>query len=205
MALDTYSNLKTTIADYVDRDDLAAQIDDFIDLAEARHKREIRIREMQVRAQASASTRFLSLPSGFLEMQTLRLLTDPVTVLTEINFEEMNRARIETTTGGRPRFFTIHEEIEFDKIPDQAYTAEMIYYQAFTPLSDANTTNGLLTRAPDLYLYGALLAAAPFLVEDDRIQVWNGLYEQASDGLKLADRRGRHSGAIASRVFGATP
>lgn len=203
MALDSYASLKAVISDYLDRDDLADQIDDFIDLAEARHKREIRIREMQQRAQASASGRYLALPSGFLEMKTIRLLTDPLTVLTDVNFHEMNRLRSETS--GTPTYFTIHEEIEFDVTPDTTYTAEMIYYESFTALSDTNTSNGLLVRAPDVYLYGALLSAAPFLLDDERIQIWNSLYVDARDGLIFSDRRSRHSGPITSRVSGSTP
>ena len=204
MALDTYSGLKTAIADYLDRDDLTSQIDDFIDLAEARHKDDIRIRDMQRRAQVSASTRYIPLPSGFLEMQSLRLLTNPISLVTEVNFHEMNRVRLETT--GKPQFFTVHEEIEFDRAPDSAYTAEMIYYASFTALSDSNTTNALLTRSPGAYLYGALVEAAPYLVDDERVPLWERMYQRAADGLSTADKRSRHGGQLlASRVAGATP
>lgn len=203
MALDTYANLKLAIADYLDRDDLSSQIDDFIDLAEARHKREIRIREMQQRSQATTSGRRIALPVRFLEMQTLRLLTDPVTVMTEVNLHEMNRVRNEAT--GKPSFFTIHEEIEFNTVPDSGYTVEMIYYAEFVALSDSNTSNGLLVRSPDLYLYGALMASAPFLVDDERIAVWERLYTSARDGLAQADKRSRHANPLVSRVSGATP
>src|SRR5262245_23910878 len=118
--LDSYTNLKTSIIDHLDRDDLIGYVDDFIDIAEARHKREILVREMIARAQASLTGRFLALPTRFIKMKTLRLLTNPVTVLTEINLHEMNRERDATT--GKPTFYTIHEEIEFDVTADSAYT-----------------------------------------------------------------------------------
>lgn len=203
MSLDTYDNLKLAISDFLDRDDLIGQIPDFVTLAEARHKRELRIREMVTRAQASFDVRFLALPARFIQMQTLRLLTDPVTVLTEVNLDSMNRERSESV--GKPTFYAIHEEIEFDVKPDQAYTAEMVYWAAFEPLSTANQTNGLLTRAPDAYLYAALSASSSFLVEDERIQTWETLYGIARDGLLVSDRRSRHSGPLVSRVTGATP
>lgn len=203
MALDTYANLKTAITNFLDRDDLTPYVDDFIDLAEARHKREILIREMIARSDASASGRFLALPTRFVKMKTLRLLTNPVTVLTELNLHEMNREREEGT--GKPSFFTVHEEIEFDTTPDDTYMAEIIYYASFLPLSDSNTTNGLLTRAPDAYLYGALGASAPFLASDERLQVWETLYGIARDGLLLSDRQGRVGTPLASRLSGATP
>jgi len=203
MALDSYANLKTAIADFLDRDDLVNNIDDFIDLAEARHKREILIRAMLARSQATLGARFLSLPTRFNKMKTLRLLTTPVTVLTELNIENMNLERDEVT--GKPTFFTVHEEIEFNVTPDDAYIAEIIYYADFLPLDDTNTSNGLLVRAPDAYLYGSLVASAPFLASDERIQVWDTMYGAARDGLLLSDRQARVGTALTSRVQGATP
>ena len=47
MALDTYANLKTEIANYLNRTDLTSYLDTFIDLAEARHARDLRVREME--------------------------------------------------------------------------------------------------------------------------------------------------------------
>lgn len=203
MALDTYSDLKTSLVDHLDRDDLTTQVDNFIQLAEARHRRDIRIREMIKRAQTTAEERFLSLPDRFLEMFTIRLLTDPVTVLEEVNFDTMNRERRETPK--KPSLYTIHSVIEFDRVPDEPVTAEMVYFEALTPLSDASPTNVLLTRAPDAYLYGALVASAPFLMHDERVQMWAELYSTARDTLNALDRRARHPGPLVSRTTGATP
>lgn len=205
MPFTSYSELKTAIIDELDRDDLSTKVDDFIDLAEARHKREIRIREMIKRATVSVSTRYLALPDGFLDMVTLRILTDPVKVLKEVNIYEMNRQR--DSGDNIPSLFTVHEEIEFNcDIADASpLTAEMIYYAEFTPLSDSDTSNGLLVRAPDAYLYGSLVAASPWLMEDERLTTWNNLYNAARDGLLIADRRSRHSGPLFSAIASGTP
>lgn len=203
MALDSYSNLKTAIANYLDRDDLTDYVDDFIDIAEARHKRDIRIREMLTRSSLTVDDRYVDLPTGYLEAQTLRLLTDPVTVLLEVNLHEMNRIRVEST--GKPEFFSIHTQIEFNIDPDESYSGEIVYYKALTALDGSNTSNDLLTRAPDAYLYAALSAAEPFLMNDPRVQLWEALYQNAVDGLTKSDRRSRRSGPQISRVAGATP
>lgn len=201
MPLDTYDNLKQEIIAHLDRSDLNVQVNSFISLAEARHKREVRIREMIARATLDISARYASAPSGFLEMKTLRLLTSPVTVLSEVGIHEMNRVRKDET--GKPKYFTVHGEIEFDRSPDSGYTAEMIYYQAVAPLSESVATNAVLTKAPDLYLYGALLAAAPFLFHDERIQVWTALYTSALTAINAMDRK--RAGPLIARVVGATP
>ena len=205
MPFSTYAELKTAIIDELDRDDLTTKVDDFIDLAEERHKNEIRIRQQIKRSRVSASDRYLALPSGFLDMATFRVLTNPVTILDQVSLHEMNRQRQEI--DGIPSLFTIHEEIEFDVGIDDTspLTMEMIYYAEFTALSDSNTSNGLLTRAPATYLYGSLVSAAPWLSEDERLQTWNDLYNLARDGLTIADRRSRHSGPLFSAVAGATP
>jgi hypothetical protein len=52
MAFTSYSDLKTTIANYLARSDLTTQIPDFIALAEARLSRELRTRKMLVVARA---------------------------------------------------------------------------------------------------------------------------------------------------------
>lgn len=209
MALDSYSGLKTTIAELLERDDLTDHIDDFIDLAEARHQRDIRIRDMLTRAPLTIGARYVSVPSGYLQAETLRILTDANSndlgcfVVEHVNLDKMNRIR--RTTTGQPTNFTVHAEIEFDRTPDQNYGGEIIYYAPLTALSDSNTTNALLTRAPDAYLYGALLASAPFLLHDERISVWAELYTSTRDRLNALDRRARHTGPLFSRPTGILP
>jgi hypothetical protein len=203
MALDSYANLKTAIADHLNRSDLTSQIDDFLDIAEARHKREIRIREMLERASITVDDRLEDLPTGFLEPVSLRLMTSPVTVLTYVAPYEMTRLRNEST--GRPAYFTIHDKIEFDVEPEESYTAEMLHWKALTPLSGAATSNALLVLAPDLYLYASLVAASPFLLADERIPVWNALYMQGKEAVNAMARASRKVGPLVSRVAGATP
>lgn len=212
MGLGTYTDLKQAIADHLDQD-LTVEIDDFIDLVEARNKQEIQlsdriippvlIRDMLSRSSLTVNARFVSLPSGFLVGETLRLLTNPVTVLTEVNLHEMNRVRKETT--GTPEFYTIHEQIEFDVTPSESFSGEIVFYQEVTALSSSNETNAILTAAPNIYLYGALEAAAPFLLNDERIATWRGFYLEARAGLSGVDRRARNIGPLVSRIIGARP
>ena len=70
----------------------------------------------------------------------------------------------------------------------------MTYFAKLTKLSNSVTTNWLLTSSPDIYLYGALLQAAPYLQDDARIQTWATLYERALNDLRTADDRGASSG-----------
>lgn len=68
-----------------------------------------------------------------------------------------------------------------------------MYYEQIPALSDSNTSNWLLDAAPDAYLYGSLLQAAPYLAEDERIQVWSTLYAGAVLSLNTSSDRTRQS------------
>ena len=71
--------------------------------------------------------------------------------------------------------------------PDVAYTVEALYYALPVLLDDVNTTNWLTDYAPNLLLYGALLEATPFLKADERIPVWQAMYDRAAGMLNGED------------------
>ena len=71
----------------------------------------------------------------------------------------------------------------------------------FEPLVEGVThTNALLEEAPDAYLYGSLIASAPFLVEDARLEVWGSLYRAAMEELKANERLIRWPGRLVMRT-----
>lgn len=201
MAISEYQELVDNVSSWLDRDDLTSQIDNFIQLAESRHKREVRFRDMIKRQTLSIANRYVDLPVGYLEAKTLRILTDPVTVVKSVNLHEMNRRRREVEDT--PAYFTTHEQIEFDVTPDEAYTGEIIYFKALTGLSSSNTKNALLTEAPDVYLYSTLAATAPFLADDARIATWETLYQNAKNEVNELGLK--EIGPLVSRVSGPTP
>lgn len=78
--------------------------------------------------------------------------------------------------------------------PDAAYPIEILYYELPPLLDDSIQTNWLTEYAPQLLLYGTLLEATPFLKNDERIQVWQNMYDRAAamlngeDLAKILDR-----------------
>jgi hypothetical protein len=97
--------------------------------------------------------------------------------------------------SGRPKYFTVvGSEFRFVPTPDASYASEIVYFAKLTKLSASVATNFLITSSPDIYLYGSLLQAAPYLQDDARIPVWTTLYERALSDLQVADDRGSNSG-----------
>jgi len=207
MALTTYTELKSSVADWLNRTDLTAVVPDFISLAEAQIERILRTRQMIVRATASIDTEYSAVPADFLETKSIKLNTNPVTALAFESIDAMDQLKATTYIAvGQPRYFSIvGGQIRVLPVPDATYTAELTYYANLSKLSDANTTNWLLSQAPDVYLYGALLQASPYLKDDARITVWASLYQRGLDELQIADDRGATSGGaimMRARTFG---
>lgn len=71
--------------------------------------------------------------------------------------------------------------------PDAAYPIEVLFYQLPVLLDDENQTNWLTDYAPELLLYATLLEATPFLKNDERIPVWQQMYDRAAGMLNGED------------------
>ena len=197
MAINTYATLKTAAANWLDRSDLDDRIPEFIVLAEAMFNRTLRIRAMETTvADATPSgSKEDALPSGYLQMREIHLATSPIVSLAYITPEIMYRIRAGSTSG-KPNSYTIlGDNVLFGPTPDSAYDYSMTYYKSFTALSDAATTNWVILNAPDLYLYGTLLQAEPFLMNDNRVALWEKAVRQIIADLQEQDNKDRHSGS----------
>lgn len=71
--------------------------------------------------------------------------------------------------------------------PDADYPFEVLYYELPPLLDDTVQTNWLTDYAPQLLLYGTLLEATPFLKNDERIPVWQTMYDRAAAMLNGED------------------
>ena len=187
--ISTYAELKTAIADWLHRKDLAARIPDFIMLAENRMNTEIRSRELEVilPVWASAANSTIDLPSDMVEMRRLRMSGDRQDVLTYVTPDAL-ASRYGNSASGYPSVFTvIGNKLQFGPVPDVNYLMELIYQRRITPLSDAAPSNWILSKYPDAYLYGALLAAIPYTQEDNRAAVFSPLYNLAITNINAVD------------------
>ena len=192
MAITTYAELKSAVANWLNRDDLDAIIPDFISLAEAQFNRTIRHRKMVVRSDATLDTPYFAVPADWLQTIRFQLNTNPVTPLLFVTPEQALEESQVYSASQQPLFYTtVGQQFQVVPYPDGEYEAELLYYAKIPALSDSNTTNWLLTESPDLYLYAVLLQSAPYLKEDERLNVWAGLYQRLFDDMMLADERAR--------------
>tara|TARA_R100000995_G_C3466264_1_gene115851 strand:- start:145 stop:774 length:630 start_codon:yes stop_codon:yes gene_type:complete len=199
MALDTYANLKTEIANYLNRTDLTSYLDTFIDLAESRMARDLRLREMETvdtTINTVSGTQSYNLPTGYLEMRYVAYQTSPYTFLTYLAPPDFMRVYNSGEGSGTPSHYTIiGSQIYLGMQPDAVKVLELGFFKRPTGLSSSNTTNDILTNFPDLYLYACLAESEPFLMNDERLKVWASLYKEGIKTANESAQRGRTSSA----------
>jgi hypothetical protein len=197
MAINTYATLKTAVANWLDRSDLDDRIPEFIALGEATFNRVLRLRAMETTvADATPSgSKEDALPTGYLQMREIHLTTTPVVSLAYITPEIMYRIRAGSTSGKPNSYTIVGDNILFGPTPDGVYDYSMTYYKSFDALADGTQTNWLVLNAPDLYLYGTLLQAEPFLMNDERVPLWERGVRQVINDLQNQDDKDRHSGS----------
>lgn len=214
MAISTYSELQTAGANWLARDDLTDRIPEFITLAEAKFNRDLRCPQMEKRSYATVNLsadepEYITLPSNFQTMR--RICLSGVTgkpLLEFVSPQQANQLRFEYQgVSGQPYYFTIiGDELELIRVPNLAYVLEMVYRANIPALSSVQTTNWLLTLAPDLYLYGLLMEAAPYMKDDARVGTWSQGYGHAIDGLnRLGFEQVVMSGPSAVMLEGPAP
>ena len=194
MALTNYSDLKTTVANYLARSDLTSQIPDFIRLAEDRLRRELRTRQMLkvVTTTTTAGDSTISLPSDFLQLRDIHFDGNPVSPVTYQSPSAFFR-NARTAESGIPVFYTIlASEFQFAPIPDSSYTVRMLYYAAPPYLSDSNSSNMFLANCVDALLYASLAEAEPYLMNDARLATWASLYDRAINAITTSDDQGEY-------------
>jgi hypothetical protein len=100
------------------------------------------------------------------------------------------------TATAQPEYYSEYDYTHWllAPTPDADYPFEVLYYELPPLLDDAVQTNWLTEYAPQLLLYGTLLEATPFLKNDERIPVWQNMYDRAAamlngeDLAKILDR-----------------
>ena len=197
MAITTYTELKSTIADFLNRDDLTASIPAFISLAEAQINRDVRHWKMENLSEASTSNKFLVKPSDWVENIKVGITNTGYNELELVNQQEIGRLRrLYSDVRGEPECYIMSENsYELFPTPDGEYDIELLYYQKVSSLSDENTTNWLLSDAPDVYLYGALIHSSPYLKDDARVTMFSQMYAAAVSQLNGSSSRAKYSGS----------
>jgi hypothetical protein len=198
----TFDSLKTDIRRYLERGFTLAtdqivfeQIPRLINLAEQRIARELKVEGLINVLSGALQTGLAVYPKPDRWRQTVSFNfgngTDNSTYnqLWPRSYEYLRSYWPDRSKTGTPLFYAEYDYNNWivAPTPDAAYPFEVLVYQLIPLLDDANQSNWLTEYAPQLILYGALLEATPFLKNDERIQVWQSMYDRAAQALSGED------------------
>lgn len=199
MALTTYAELKSTIANWLNRSDLSDEIaEDFIVLAEADFNSKLRIRQMHSQTTITIDAETESTPTGFLQVRDFYILSNnDKYALNYLSPAQMDSIK-GTSMSGLPVAYTIlGSTFRFAPRPADSYSGILNFYKKFDALSATNTSNYILTDHPAIYLYGSLFHASNFLggIDPNQSQQWSQMYQTALERAELNDREDQFSGS----------
>mgnify|MGYP003625344820 FL=1 len=197
MAITTYAELKTSITDFLNRDDLTTVTPTFILLAEADMQRRVRHWRQEKRSNANLNSRYSDVPGDFLEVIRFGVTGDNNSTLEMISQSQMLDRRMQNgNTSGSPRYYALTAgEIELFPSPSAITSTELYYYSKIDALSASTASNWMLENHPDAYLYGSLVHSAPYLSDDSRITMWAALYQAAIDAINAESESVKFGGS----------
>jgi hypothetical protein len=179
MAITNYTELQAAIIDMIARSDLTAEAPEWIALCEADMRRKLQDVKSVASVSMVAGTASLAISAGVKSIEALTYNTSSLVYgLTQKSMAGL--AQVRRTGTGIPAYFAVvGTTMYFDVAPSDNYALQMTYIGQPTALAGGNPTNSTLTNSPDLYLYGSLLHAAPYLEHDERIATWRSFYDGA--------------------------
>lgn len=191
MAISTFAELKTAIANWSERDDLDSHIPEFVELTEDAIGRELRVRAMETTINLDVSSQETALPTGFVQQR--RLYRDSDASRLEYFPPEDFWIRNAKSETGAPRLFTIEgDNLVVAPAPDTSYTLKLLYFKTFATLSDGSDTNWVLTNARGLYLFGALMELSMFDEDEVGALKWSIRWDNLLEKVHAADRLDRY-------------
>ena len=192
MAITNYTNLQTEIANWLHRDDLTAEIVDFIALCESTLQVRCKLLEFEATATVTITAGVGTLPTGFVGMRSIYWndsLSQPLQYITPEQFDAMR-----SWGDGDTYFYTISGST-IRTSNTETGSAIMTYYARFVPLSGSNATNAILTNFPDAYLYGSLVQAFIYAQDDANAAKYSSLFSAAIDRINDNNEARKYAGA----------
>lgn len=179
----SYSTLQTEVASTLARDDLTSYIPQFIQFAENKLYRSLNLRNEETALNVAISSGVAAVPSDFKALKFAYYDRTPAQLLQWVPIEELYRDYSTRTGGGIPAVISREgSNFVFGPVPSSG-TLKGIYYAKQDPLRTTDPS-WYVTNAPEVLLYGALLEAAPFIKDDQRILVWQTFYDRAVETLR---------------------
>lgn len=180
------AGIRSQVLALLNRNDCTNEIaDSFIDMAQSRIQRTLRIAPMErqeIYTINGVAADMLTLPQDFLSMKYL-WSGDRM-----IEYKDLATFLNIPTSSGPPQYYTrIRGGLQIKPTPPVGTVVNMIYYGEFDDLTTDTSDSSLTNIAPDLLIYCALTFLADYFV-DDRKQVFEDRYNEIYSEIEEQSR-----------------
>lgn len=200
----TYATLQSAVAGFIHRDtdtSITANVPLCIQLCEAELSDRLLLKnsESDEALTLTTSANYVALPSGFVSPIAFWLVVDGVRVPVDFTLPQHLPYY---TENSQPQLVAVDgANLRFDCPASQGYGAYLRCIKT-SNLSNSNTSNYLLTRRPDLYLWGTLKQVGVLTSDDALLNKASGLYEAAIVSLKASENRSRSAVNLRTELCG---
>lgn len=195
MALDTYANLQTAIANELSRSDLTSYIPDWITLAESRINKNLRVRQMETTQASTIAAGVIAVPTNYVALKDAYISsTTPYAPLDRKAAGWIYENYPSRVADNSPKFIAREgSNFIFGPYPDSNYTVTLVFWNRFAALSSA--VNTVFTSYPGLWFFGALCESAHKLKADARIPMWEQRFKELIKAVQDEDDEEDFSGS----------
>jgi hypothetical protein len=188
-----YVDLKNDIALWLADDDLVSSIPTFIRLCEVKLNRTLKTLNQEKTltltvepTETPSGSNYVPFPERFDSIVTIN---SPDTLDdTPLDYVSPDRMVAEH----EPYFYSIKGELIM--LPTGVESIVLTYIEKFAALTDSEPENWLTDNAYDVLLYGSLSHAEGFVMNDQRIAVWDAAFMTGMQAINEEDERARTSG-----------
>lgn len=185
-----YAGLKTSVSDWLQNNAVTAGVAQVIQMAEARLKNDTVLRSIELQLTGNLTQPIIFMPADLNVLQRVVVYRDATEH--SVLYAAPGKAERQTNSVGFPQYYNLMDQaLHLYPTPDAEYRYIIYYIPVILDLSDAAPTNWLLERAPNVYLFASLKAAAVYVKDGMAAQMYEQEYQTALAGLQSADDRTR--------------
>ena len=183
-----YDSLVDAIVDRMNDSAMEALAPEFIQFSEAMFNS--RLSNLDAEGTATIDTDdTIPLPTDYKELRSVHL--DDYGPLEQLSPDDFQTRWADDSEAQPENYAIFGGVIHLGPRPDDTYTVTMTYVRTLTGLDASNTTNWLLEKRPDLYLYAALAEAEARGWNNEQAMFYNGRVEGIIAEMNMADARAR--------------
>ena len=205
--IEGYASLQQAIADWMARSDLTAFIPNFIQNWEEDFLRDPKNfgRWMEASLNDTIASSVIAVPSDYLGLKYAYVNGSPSSRLDRVSLNQLYGRYPRGGDTDIPAWIARDvRNFVFGPAPDSNYNIKGVYWAKPTLIrnyaADA-AAHWMIVNAPDVALYGSLVAAEPFLSNDERMPMWQAMHDRALVSYRRLQREEDMSGSPSQEVL----